>query len=254
MKLELLIRLISILLGSVILWYLATLIGNYFISKVSGIQYKGNKQRIITLSSLVTWIIRVIIGISAVIWILRLLNIDPSGFIAGAGILGLAVSFGSQNLIRDTINGFFIILENQFDIGDEVKIGSIQGVVEGLTLRVTKIRDDSGALYIIPNSTIAQVANLSDEWSRIVYTLNVNNKEPIEKLEKVVSYVKDKLCERYSEELIDGPRIEGIQAFDSANLKVVVSCKVSATKKRLIEPFFLLSLKEGVERETLVIV
>lgn len=254
MKLELLLRLISLLLGSVVLWYLATLIGNYFILKLSGFQYKGDKQRIITLSSLVTWIIRVIIGLSAVTWMLRLLNIDPSAFIAGAGILGLAISFGSQNLIRDTINGFFIILENQFDIGDEVKIGGIQGIVEGLTLRVTKIRDDTGALYIIPNSTISQVANLSDRWARIVYTLNVSSKEPIEKLEKVVGYVRDRLYERYREELIDGPRIEGIQAFDSTSLKVVISCKVSTSKKKTIESFFLLSLKDGVERENLVIV
>lgn len=253
MKPEILIRLFSIILGSVILWYLANLISNYFISKVSSFQYKGDKQRIITLSSLITWLIRVIIGISAVIWILRLLNIDPSPFIAGAGILGLAVSFGSQNLIRDTINGFFIILENQYDIGDEVKIGAIQGTVESLTLRVTRIRDDSGALYTIPNSTISQVANLSDKWARISYTLNVSNKEPLEKLERVVTYVLEKLQDKYGKDLIDSPKVEGIQAFDSANVKVTVSCKVSAPKKKLIEPFFLLALKEGVERENLAI-
>jgi len=254
MNLGTLIRLVSIIAGSVVLWYLPNSIGNYLMSKIGNLQYRGNKQRIITLSSLITWIIRVVIGVAAVIWVLRLLNIDPSPFIAGAGILGLAVSFGSQNLIRDTINGFFIILENQYDIGDEVKIGAIQGTVESLTLRITRVRDDSGALYIVPNSTISQVANLSDRWSRILYTLNVSSKEPLEKLERVISYTKDKLQDKYDKELIEGPRIDGIQAFDAATLKVMVSCKVAAPKKKLIEPFFLLSLKEGVEKENLIIV
>lgn len=248
-----LIRLVSIVLGVVIAWYLATIIGNYIISRINRINYRGNKQRIITLGSLVTWTIRVIIGISGVVWVLRVLNIDPSPFIAGAGILGLAVSFGSQNLIRDMINGFFIILENQYDIGDEVKIGAIQGIVEDLTLRATRIRDDSGALYIIPNSSVVQVANLTDKWTKITYLMSVNNKESLEKLEKVLDYVRDKMYEKYKEDVIEGPMIERIQSFDSSTIKLIVSCKVSPHKKRSLEPLFLLSLKEGVEMVNLSI-
>jgi len=248
-----LIRLVSIVLGVVIAWYLATIIGNYIISRINRINYRGNKQRIITLGSLVTWTIRVIIGISGVVWVLRILNIDPSPFIAGAGILGLAVSFGSQNLIRDMINGFFIILENQYDIGDEVKIGAIQGIVEDLTLRATRIRDDSGALYIIPNSSVVQVANLTDKWTKITYLMSVNNKESLEKLEKVLDYVRDKMYEKYKEDVIEGPMIERIQSFDSSTIKLIVSCKVSPHKKRSLEPLFLLSLKEGVEMVNLSI-
>jgi len=248
-----LIRLVSIVIGVVIAWYLATIIGNYIISRINRINYRGNKQRIITLGSLVTWTIRVIIGISGVVWVLRVLNIDPSPFIAGAGILGLAVSFGSQNLIRDMINGFFIILENQYDIGDEVKIGAIQGIVEDLTLRATRIRDDSGALYIIPNSSILQVANLTDKWTKITYLMSVNNKESLEKLEKVLDYVRDKMYEKYKEDVIEGPIIERIQSFDSSTIKLIVSCKVSPHKKRSLEPLFLLSLKEGVEMVNLSI-
>ncbi|MGC8972101.1 MAG: mechanosensitive ion channel family protein [bacterium] len=249
-----LIRLVSIILGVIIVWYLATIIGNYIISRINRINYKGNKQRIITLGSLITWTIRVIIGVSGVVWMLRVLNIDPSPFIAGAGILGLAISFGSQNLIRDMINGFFIILENQYDIGDEVKIGAIQGVVEDLTLRATRIRDESGALYIIPNSSVVQVANLTDKWTKINYVMNVSNKEPLEKLEKVLDYARDKMCEKYGGDIIEGPKIEGIQSFDSSTIRLVVSCKVSPHKRRSLEPFFLLSLKEGVEKVDLSIV
>lgn len=255
MKLWVLVRLISIISGSIIVWYLANMIGKSIISEINkSTHYKGNKQRIITLGALVTWAIRVIVGISGVVWSLRTLNIDPSPFIAGAGILGLAISFGSQNLIRDIINGFFIILENQYDIGDEIKIGAIQGKVEDLTLRTTRIRDESGALYIIPNSSISQVANLTDKWTRLSYTISVNNKESLEKIEDVLAYVQKKMDEKYKEDIVEKPKIEGIQTFDSSTVKLVISCKVSPHKKRILEPFFLLSLKEGVEKTNLNIV
>ncbi|MCX7795273.1 MAG: mechanosensitive ion channel family protein [bacterium] len=254
MNVWVLIKLLSIILGAVTIWYLANLIGNSIISRIDRIRYKGNKQRIITLGSLITWVIRVIIGISAVVWILRVLSIDPSPFIAGAGILGLAISFASQNLIRDMINGFFIILENQYDIGDEVRIGAIQGVVEDLTLRVTRIRDDSGALYIIPNSSISQVANLTDKWAKLSYIINVNSKESLERIEEVLRYVKEKISERNREYIIEEPTIEGVQSFDSSTVKVAISCKVSPHKKRILGSLFLLSLKEGVEKVNLNIV
>lgn len=254
MNVWILIKLLLIILGAVIIWYLANLIGNGIISRIDRIRYKGNKKRIITLGSLITWVIRVIIGISAVVWVLRVLNIDPSPFIAGAGILGLAISFGSQNLIRDMINGFFIILENQYDIGDEVRIGAIQGVVEDLTLRVTRIRDDSGALYTIPNSSISQVANLTDKWTKISYTINVNNKESLERIEEVLGYVRERINEKYKGDIIEEPKIEGVQSFDSSTIKITISCKVSPNKKRILGPLFLLSLKEGVEKVNLNII
>jgi len=84
--------------------------------------------------------------------------------------------------------------------------------------------------------------------------MSVSNKESLEKIESVVSYVKDRMVERYKEDIIEGPKIEGIQSFDSSTVKLVISCKISPHRKRLLEPFFLLSLKEGVENANLSIV
>jgi small conductance mechanosensitive channel len=244
------IKIISISIGAVLLWYLANIIGSYIISKVNSVSHRLNKQRIITLGSLITWGIRVLIVVASIVWILQVLNISPGPFLTGAGILGIAVSLGSQNLIRDALNGFFIILENQYDIGDEIKVGTIQGIVEDLNLRTTKLRDETGALYTIPNSTISQVANLTDKWYRICYTLNVSNKEPLEKLERILNYIESKLKEDHRSDILNNPNIE-IQGFDATSIKVKITCNISAHKKRTIEPAFLTFLKEGIEKENL---
>jgi len=244
------IKIISIFTGTALLWYLANAIGSYIISKVNSASHGLNRQRIITLGSLLTWSIRVLIVVASIAWILQVLNINPGPFLTGAGILGIAISLGSQNLIRDALNGFFIILENQYDIGDEIKVGPIQGIVEGLTLRTTKLRDETGAFYTIPNSTISQVANLTDKWYKICYTLNVSSKESLEKLEEVLSHIETNLRENYSGDILDSPNAE-IQGFDSTSLKVKITCNINAHKKRIIEPAFLTFLKEGIEKENL---
>jgi small conductance mechanosensitive channel len=244
------IRIISIILGAVLLWYLANIIGSRVISRVSNVSHRLNKQRIVTLGSLITWGIRVLIGVISIVWVLQVLSINPGPFLTGAGILGLAVSLGSQNLIRDTLNGFFIILENQYDIGDEIRIGTIQGIVEDLNLRTTKIRDETGALYILPNSTISQVANLTNKWYKISYTLNINSKESLERLERVVGYMEARLREIYEKDILDRPNIE-LQGFDATSLKVRITCNVKANRKKEIESVFLTFLKEGIEKENL---
>ncbi|MGC9063855.1 MAG: mechanosensitive ion channel family protein, partial [bacterium] len=183
-------RIISISIGAVVLWYLANIIGIQIIPKVSSASRRFNKQRIVTLGSLITWSIRVLIGVIAIVWILQVLNVNPGPFLTGAGILGIAVSLGSQNIMRDILNGFFIIFEDQYDIGDEIQVGTIQGIVEDLNLRTTKIRDETGALYILPNSTISQVANLTNKWYKVSYNLNVSIKESLERLKGVVDYIE----------------------------------------------------------------
>ncbi len=121
----------------------------------------------------ITTITRLIGGIIAILWIvlgilaaLALIGINVTPLLAGAGILGLAFSFASQNFIKDALNGFFIILEDQYAVGDVIEIGEFAGLVENLNLRITQLRDGQGRLITIPNSEIKTVANLSSQWSR----------------------------------------------------------------------------------------
>ena len=109
----------------------------------------------------------------AAMQILPLLGINMGPLLASAGIVGLAIGFGAQTLVRDFINGFLILVENQYDIGDTVQIAGVQGAVEAMTLRRTVLRDDSGALHTVPSSEIKVVSNLTRDWTQVPIHVSV---------------------------------------------------------------------------------
>jgi len=130
-------------------------------------------QQLRTLSSVIYSV-----GLSAILFlaamqILPLFGINMGPLLASAGVVGLAIGFGAQTLVRDFINGFFILVENQYDIGDTVKIAGVQGAVEAMTLRRTVLRDDSGALHTVPSSQITVVSNLTRDWTQVALHISV---------------------------------------------------------------------------------
>ncbi len=106
-----------------------------------------------------------VIGFLVLLQVLPLFNIDLKPLLASAGVVGLGISFGAQSLFKDMLNGLFILVEDQFNVGDVVKLAGLTGTVEDLTLRATTLRDGDGTLYFIPNSQIATVSNMSREFS-----------------------------------------------------------------------------------------
>ena len=145
--------------------------------------------------------------------------IDIGPILAGAGILGLAVSFGSQSLVKDVISGFFILFENQFAIGDVIEAGGKSGVVEKMSMRVVVLRDLQGAMHIIPNGEIKVVSNLTRGWSRAVVDVGVGYEEDVD---RVLGVVRDEAAifstdPEWAPQL-DGPvEVPGIESLgDSA--------------------------------------
>lgn len=118
---------------------------------------KLSKKRVKTLESLFANVVSYVVYAIVVLMVLKDLGIDTTPIITGAGILGLAVSFGSQTLVKDLISGIFILVENQFNVGDEVEIGEVKGKVKKMTLRMTVLEDENGNLVFIPNSEIKKV-------------------------------------------------------------------------------------------------
>ena len=106
-----------------------------------------------------------IIGFMVLLDVLKVFNIPATSLLASAGLVGVGIGLGAQSLFKDIINGIFILIENQFNVGDTVKIASLTGTVEDLTLRLTTLRDGDGTLYFIPNSQIATVSNLSRDFA-----------------------------------------------------------------------------------------
>jgi moderate conductance mechanosensitive channel len=176
-------------------------------------------------AQIVIIIIAVLIGLSTI-------GIDIGPALAAAGILGLAISLGAQTLIKDIIGGLIILLEDEYRVGDVVKIGVVSGEVEGITLRRTDLRDAEGRLYMVPNGDVRIVANETRDWARVLVILNFSYKTDLEKplaaLEKALaSLAADPLIKPY---LLAQPEIFGWDSLGDWAVAVKLSAKVTAGK------------------------
>lgn len=188
----------------------------------------------------VTTISRVSKSIVTIIWLttgfitaLSLIGINVAPLLAGAGILGLAISLASQNLIKDAINGFFIILEDQYAVGDVIDVGGIGGLVENINLRITQVRDGEGRLITIPNSEIKIVANLSSQWSRADLNIPVAYHTDIDKALHLIQQVAEEICEddNWRERIIESPQILGVDNFADRGILIKVWIKTEPLKQ-----------------------
>jgi len=140
------------------------------------------EKRANTLIRILRNTLSIVLGLIALLIILDQIGINITAALAGLGIIGVAVGFGAQTLIKDIISGFFILLENQYNVGDVIRVGNIAGGVEEITLRRTILRDLDGARHSIPNGEIRTVSNLTQEWSRAHLNISVAYKEDLDKV------------------------------------------------------------------------
>jgi small conductance mechanosensitive channel len=140
------------------------------------------QRRASTLRGILTSVVTVGVAFVAILMVLRELSIDVVPLLTGAGIAGLAIGFGAQNLVRDVISGFFLILEDQVRIGDLARINGVSGSVEQINLRTISLRDGEGAVHIFPNGTITALANLSKQFSYAIVDVRVGYGEPIDRV------------------------------------------------------------------------
>ena len=170
-------------------------------------------QQLRTLASVLNSVGLAVIVFIAAMEILPLLGVNMGPLLASAGVAGLAIGFGAQTLVHDVINGFFILMENQYDLGDVVRIGGVAGTVESMTLRRTTLRDDTGAIHIVPNSEIKIVSNLTRDWAQFALHISVDYRENsdrvIELLKQVGTEVRNDPA--YADLFIADPEVPGIE-------------------------------------------
>jgi small conductance mechanosensitive channel len=141
---------------------------------------EGRRKQLLTLADALRWIVDVLIVGSAALMLLSTAGVDVTPLLASVGVAGLALSLGAQTLIKDIIGGLFILGENQYAVGDTIKVGEICGSVERITLRSTHVRDLEGALHIVPNGEVRVVSNLTREWSRALVDVGVAYEETLD--------------------------------------------------------------------------
>ncbi|ANB58810.1 mechanosensitive ion channel family protein [Anoxybacillus sp. B7M1] len=183
-----------------------------------------SERREATLLKLLDNTITYVIYFIAFVMILDTFDVKVRTLLAGAGIVGLAVGFGAQSLVKDVITGFFIIFEDQFSVGDYVRIGNFEGYVEAIGLRVTKIKSWTGEVHILPNGTITQVTNFSLHNSVAVVDVSVSHDGDLERAEEVIRQLLSELPEKY-EDMVAAPELLGIQNLTSSEVVLRVTCE-----------------------------
>jgi moderate conductance mechanosensitive channel len=162
----------------------------------------------------------------AILLILGEFHIQLAPLLAGAGVLGLAIGFGAQSLVKDVITGFFIILEDQFAVGDVVQTGAFKGTVEMIGLRATRLKSATGEIHVIPNGTINEVTNFSINPSTAIVDLTIPYEDS---LEDTMGVIRSSLMQIEDANLIGTPTLLGVQAisFNQMTLRITAQCKAN---------------------------
>lgn len=183
------------------------------------------KQRIETLSSVILSFVKIVLWTSAAVWAMGILNINYGPFLMAAGGISLAIGFGAQSLVKDLVTGFFLLMEEQFALGDVVEIEGKTGTIEKISLRTVKFRSLDGTLHTIPNGNISTVSNSTYQWSRAVANIGVSYNDDHEKVISVLKSVCDNIYSDpiWKDKFIEEPVPQGILSFgDSAiNYRII---------------------------------
>ena len=216
------LKVVLILVGALVFVRLAT-----FITRRVEQAFEDNdpstmnerEKQAATLGKVIRNITRILVWGVAVMMVLKELGIDIGPILAGVGLMGLAVGFGAQSLVKDFITGMFVLIENQYNVGDVIKVAGASGLVEKITLRATTLRDLEGNVHIIPNGTIDVVTNRTRQWSRFVLDIGVAYKENVDEVMGVLKEIGDELAaDAKFASMITAPlEVLGVQDFaDSA--------------------------------------
>ena len=201
----------------------------------------------------VSTVARVVKSTASLLWVgagllagLSLLGVNLLPLLAGAGIIGLALSFAAQSVIKDVINGFLILLEDQYAVGDVIAVGNVGGLVENMNLRITQLRNSEGMLITIPNSQISTVQNLSQGWSRVDLTVRLGlDADPDAALQALKQLAEELYADRqWRPKLLDPPEILGIEALDHTGMSIRIWIKTQPLQQWIIAREFRRRLKK----------
>lgn len=207
-----------------------------------------------TISQMIRSVGGVVVTLIALLATLNMF-IDVGPVLAGAGILGLAISFGAQSLVKDIISGFFILSENQFAVGDVIEAGGKSGVVEKMTLRVVVLRDLEGRMHIIPNGEIKVVSNATRGWSRAVVDLTISYEQDVD---RALAVIKDEAAQfstdkTWSSQLDGALEVPGVESLADTGVKIRTLIRTQPGSQWNAAREFRLRLLRRLEREGIAI-
>jgi small-conductance mechanosensitive channel len=241
---------IGILLGMFVLLWLARVaekrMVKILVGPATGHEAAERENRAKTLVSVFHNAAGLLIIIGGIFMILDEVGVPIAPLLGGAAVIGLAVAFGAQNLVRDYFSGFMILLENQYDINDVIKVGDIGGLVERITLRVTVLRGLDGTVHFIPNGQIDKVSNMTHGWSRALFDIGVAYKEDVDQVMNVLVQLGKELRadEDFRYLILDDPEMLGVDSFDDSAVVIKFFIKTRPLQQWTVKRALLRRIKK----------
>lgn len=237
-------RILVILAVAVLLLWVSRLLVRRMQRKLEGVDsltQEYDLRRSATLTQALSYALRVVVWTVTLLLLLAQFGISLGPLIAGAGIVGVALGFGAQSLVRDFLSGFFILLENQFGVGDVIDIsapgGPVSGKVEDLSLRTTSLRAFDGTLHVVPNGNIQFLGNKSKGWSRAIVDINVAYGEDLDQVRDILDELFEELRQdkKLAELLFSGPTALGPEQVGDSRVTMRVVADTRPGKKPDLE-------------------
>ncbi|KQX65824.1 mechanosensitive ion channel protein MscS [Angustibacter sp. Root456] len=203
------------------------------IASATGALSERRRQRTETLGSVLRSLITAVVFGVAFLMVLSEFGVDLAPLLASAGVAGVALGFGAQSLVKDFLSGIFMLLEDQYGVGDLIDVGEAAGTVEEVTLRVTKLRDPSGVAWYVRNGEVVRVGNKSQGWSTAVVDLPVAYTEDVEKVLGIIREVAHTmyLDEKWSPVMIDEPTVAGVEQITGNTVTIRVFAKTEPNEQ-----------------------
>ncbi len=191
------------------------------------------EKRTETLNSILNYVLTIVLVLVAAVMILSELGVEIGPLLAAAGVLGLAIGFGAQSLVKDIISGFFILLQDQIRVGDVVEVAGKAGYVERVNLKMTVLRDLEGKVHYIPNGEIAVVSNYTKEWSRYVFDIGVAYREDVDEVMQVMRDVDEALRNdpEFKDDILEPLAVLGLDKFGDSAIVIKAMYKTKPIKQ-----------------------
>ena len=208
------------------------------------------QQRAEAIGALLRSVITATVLIIALLLILPILGIDVAPLLASAGVLGVALGFGAQSLVKDYLSGIFLVFEDQYGVGDLVDLGEAVGVVEDVTLRITRLRDLSGVVWYVRNGEILRVANQSQGWVLAAVDIPVAYDENLDKVRECVNAVAEDMYgdPQYDDMLLGKPTYAGVESVSGEAVFIKVIAKAAPEKQIPLTRAIRARIKESFDR------
>ncbi len=189
----------------------------------------------------------------ALMQILPVLGVNMGPLLASAGVAGLAIGFGAQTLVHDVINGFFILLENQYAVGDVVRVAGVKGTVEAMTMRNTTLRDDDGTVHIVPNSEIKIVSNLTRDWAQISLHVSVAYNENSDRVVKLLMEVAEEVRNdpEFGGDIVADPQVPGIERVANGEVDFLMLVKTLPNRQYRVSRELRRRIKECFQKNNI---